>query len=274
MFYEDKSNLFSKFNIDCRECFGFCCVALYFSKCDGFPVDKVAGKPCVNLNKDFTCKIHKSLREKGLKGCTSYDCFGAGQKVAKETYKGESWIESKGLSQEIFDSFLVMRQLYEMLWYLTEAYTMEESISIRKDIKCIIDETEELTGLEASDLLNLDVEKHRERVNLVLRKVSNLVIKKYNTTNKNISKNLIGKNLKKSNLRGADLRGSLLIAADLGGCDLSGTNFQAADMRDVNLKGADLSKSVFLTQSQINTAIGDNKTKLPPQLKRPPYWEK
>lgn len=36
--------------IDCKNCFGFCCTALYFSKSDGFPNDKQAGKPCINLD--------------------------------------------------------------------------------------------------------------------------------------------------------------------------------------------------------------------------------
>jgi uncharacterized protein YjbI with pentapeptide repeats len=86
--YINDSSVFKDLKIDCGNCFGFCCVALYFSKVDGFPKDKSSGEPCVNLNSDFTCKVHKDLRKKGLKGCTSYDCFGAGQKVAKITYNG------------------------------------------------------------------------------------------------------------------------------------------------------------------------------------------
>ncbi|GAA0824814.1 hypothetical protein GCM10008914_29680 [Clostridium tertium] len=34
---------------DCEKCFVLCCVALYFSAMDGFPVNKDAGKPCINL---------------------------------------------------------------------------------------------------------------------------------------------------------------------------------------------------------------------------------
>ena len=40
--------LFNHLKIDCSKCFGLCCVALFFSKCDGFPTDKGAGKPCLN----------------------------------------------------------------------------------------------------------------------------------------------------------------------------------------------------------------------------------
>ncbi|EGT3617519.1 pentapeptide repeat-containing protein [Clostridium perfringens] len=271
---ENNDKLFKKFNIDCEKCFGFCCVALYFSKCDGFPTDKIAGKPCINLKDDFTCKIHKNLRKKGLKGCTSYDCFGAGQKVAQETYSGESWGESSNLANEMFDVFLVMRQLYEMLWYLNEAYILDVASEIKDEVRSIIEKTEKLTELDPKGLLNLDVEAHRDKVNIVLRKTSDLVMKKYNTLNKKKNRDFIGKKLSKTNLRGIDLRGALLIAADFNGNDLSGVNFLAADMRDVNLKGADLRKSIFLTQSQINTSIGDSNTKLPFQLSRPSYWEK
>ena len=71
----DNKNI-SKLKIDCEKCFRLCCVALFFSKSDGFPQDKIAGKPCINLQPDFKCSIHKDLRKKGLKGCMSYDCFG------------------------------------------------------------------------------------------------------------------------------------------------------------------------------------------------------
>lgn len=109
---------------DCEKCFGLCCVALYFSASEGFPVDKNAGKPCPNLLKDFNCSVHKELREKGLKGCTAYYCFGAGQKVAQVTYGGHNWRQEAEVAKQMFEVFLVMRQLHEMLWPLTEASTL------------------------------------------------------------------------------------------------------------------------------------------------------
>ena len=71
-FYMD---LISNLKIDCEKCFGFCCSALYFAKAEGFPEDKVAGKPCMNLKETFKCKIHKSLSKKGVKGCTTFECL-------------------------------------------------------------------------------------------------------------------------------------------------------------------------------------------------------
>ncbi len=53
---------------------------------------------------------------------------------------------------------------------------------------------------------------------------------------------------------------------------MSGTDFIGADLRDADFRGADLSKSFFLTQGQINTAKGDLSTKLPPFINRPAHW--
>jgi uncharacterized protein YjbI with pentapeptide repeats len=44
------------------------------------------------------------------------------------------------------------------------------------------------------------------------------------------------------------------------------------DFRDADLSGADLTESIFLTQSQLNAATGDATTKLPPMLNRPAHW--
>ena len=89
--FADKS--FRNLRADCENCFGLCCVALYFSASEGFPLDKDAGQPCLNLQSDFRCCVHKSLIERGLKGCIAFDCFGAGQKVAQISFGGRDWRE-------------------------------------------------------------------------------------------------------------------------------------------------------------------------------------
>ena len=54
--------------IQCHECHGLCCVALYFSKIDGFPEDKLAGNPCNHLLDNNQCHIYNSLKEMKMKG--------------------------------------------------------------------------------------------------------------------------------------------------------------------------------------------------------------
>lgn len=266
----------NELRIECDKCFGFCCTALYFSKSDGFPNNKESGKPCINLQRDFKCKIHNELKKRGLKGCIAYDCLGAGQKTAQVTYNGQSFIEKPELAQEMFDIFLIIRALHEMLWYLIESYNLEENYEIKEEIYSIIIETKELTLLKGKELLKLDIESHRDKVNVFIRQVSESVRKKVYNFKKitNERKNFISAKLSKQILRGADFRGALLIAADLKNADLSYADFIGSDVRDCNVRGADLSKSIFLTQSQINTMRGDKNTKIPKFLKYPNEWTK
>lgn len=269
--------------IDCEKCFGLCCVALYFSASEGFPRDKDAGKPCINLQSDFRCSVHKNLRNKGLKGCTAYDCFGAGQKIAQVTYGGHDWRQAPESAKEMFEVFLIMRQLHEMLWYLIEAFTLQSDLNIKDEISFMLSETERLTHLSASSLIGLDLVAHRSKVNSLLSQTSELVRTKAHSEDKTPSKrqrtiskklDFIGADLRKTNLRGADLRGAYLIAANLRGVDLSGADLIGADLRDADLRGANLTNSIFLTQAQINTAKGDSNTRLPMSLTRPTYWSK
>jgi uncharacterized protein YjbI with pentapeptide repeats len=270
-------------NSDCEKCFGLCCVALYFSVSEGFPTNKVAGKPCINLQSDFTCSVHKNLRSNGLKGCTAYDCFGAGQKVAQITYGGHDWKKFPESAKQMFEAFLIMRQLHEMLWYLNEAFMLQRDQAIIEEISLLIDNTEQLTLLDAESLLALDLEAHRSKVNALFKSTSQLVRAKArsekNAPSRNIKDNsrrldYFGADMRRTNLIGADLRGACLIAANLRGVDLSGADLIGADLRDADLSGANLANSIFLTQAQINTAKGDSYTKLPVRLVRPNYWSK
>ena len=45
-----------------------------------------------------------------------------------------------------------------------------------------------------------------------------------------------------------------------------------ADLRDADLSGADLTGSIFLLQSQLNAARGDEETVISPPLYRPAHW--
>lgn len=258
---------------DCENCFGLCCVALTLSASADFPVDKAAGEPCHHLRTDFRCGIHQRLRERGYRGCTVYDCFGAGQKVSRITFGGQDWRRAPGSAERMFAVLPVMRQLHELLWYLGEALTLEPARPLYGELRAALDTTERLTLSDAGTLLELDMAARREAVNPLLLRTSELVRAQVPGRRKNRrGADLLGAKLKGADLRGADLRGAYLIAADLRGADLRLADLIGADLRDTDLRGADLTGAVFLVQTQVNAAKGDAATRLPAALTRPAHW--
>ncbi|MFI6086569.1 pentapeptide repeat-containing protein [Streptomyces sp. NPDC051218] len=258
---------------DCGSCFGLCCVALTFAKSSDFPVDKAAGTPCTNLQQDFRCGIHQKLRQTGFSGCTVYDCFGAGQRVSQATYGGIDWRQDPDSARQMFDVFPVMRQLHELLWYLTEALALPQTRPITAELRRALDETEQLAQGAPAAVAETDVAAHRADVNVLLLRTSDLVRANIHRKKKDRrGADLFGARLRGADLRGVSLRGACLIAADLTGADLRQADLIGADFRDADLRGADLTGSIFLTQSQVNAAKGDDGTKLPPALARPAHW--
>lgn len=258
---------------DCGNCFGLCCAALPFAKSADFAINKDAGEPCPNLRTDFRCGIHTRLRQSGFPGCTVYDCFGAGQQVSQVTFGGTDWRQAPDTAQQMFAVFPVVRQLHELLWYLTEALTLRPARALHGEIRRLLEETERLTGLAPEALEKLDVAAHRQDVNVLLLRTSELVRAEAGRRKKDRrGADLIGARLRGADLRGANLRGAYLIAADLTGADLRLADLIGADLRDADLAGADLTGSFFLTQPQLNGAKGDAATRLPPALTRPAHW--
>ncbi|WP_108670346.1 pentapeptide repeat-containing protein [Peribacillus acanthi] len=269
---------FHNISVDCENCFGLCCVALPYAKSADFAFDKDGGAPCRNLLSDYRCSIHKDLRSKGFKGCTVYECYGAGQKVSQITYQGLDWREHPEIAKEMFNVFPIMQQLHEMLRYLTEALSLNEAQPIHKELKRALEETENLTFENPKEILKLSVPLHRAKVSELLSKTSELVRGKVKKDKKQSKvpkgSDLIGAKLIGANLRGENLRGSLLIASDLRNADLRETDLLGADLRDADLSGANLAGSIFLTQAQVNSTNGDIQTKLPPNLTIPKHWLK
>ncbi|CAM3540968.1 pentapeptide repeat-containing protein [Aeromicrobium ponti] len=271
------SNQMNHLRSDCENCFGLCCVALPFAKSADFAINKEGGIPCPNLESDNRCRIHSKLRNKGFKGCTSYECFGAGQKVSQDTFEGRDWRDHPKLAKEMFEVFPVMQQLHEMLCYLTEALRLESARPIHSELRVAQEKTDSLTNLEPHLIIGLDVSVHRAVVNDLLLKASQLV--RFNSASGKINEkkkkeDFIGAKLRGSDLRRANLRGALFIAADLRKADMRYADLIGADFREADLSGANLTGSIFLTQSQVNSANGDVHTNLPESLRMPGHWVK
>ncbi|KOV97109.1 oxetanocin A resistance protein [Streptomyces sp. NRRL B-1140] len=259
---------------DCERCFGLCCVALPFAASADFAVDKAAGTPCRNLREDHRCGIHARLRQKGFTGCTVYDCFGAGQRVSQITFGGQDWRTGPPeRARRMFDVFPVVRQLHELLWYLTEALTLPAARPVHAELREALEKTEELAGKTPEELAALDVAAHRQEVNVLLLRTSELARAGFKGRRKDRrGADLMGARLKGADLRGACLRGAYLIAADLTGADLRGADLIGADLRDADLTDADLTGAFFLTQPQLNAARGSAGTRLPGSVTRPGHW--
>lgn len=266
---------------DCTACYGLCCVALHFSASEGFPLDKVPGKPCPHLMADFRCEVHDSLSARGFKGCIGFDCLGAGQRVSGVTFPAQSWRAAPKLARPMFDAFVVMRHLYELLWYLSEALERCEGKRLRRGLKEALMVIDRQTFLEPDALTKIDVNALRMTANALLIEVGEQVRGSFGngkaapqSVKKQLGRyaDLAGANLSRMNLKGANLRGAVLIAANLSYSDLSGTELIGADLRDANLSGANLENALYLTQAQVNSAKGDLQTRLPEMLDRPVHW--
>ena len=264
---------------DCGKCFALCCTAFGFTRSADFAVDKPAGTPCSNLDADFSCTIHDSLRPRGFPGCTVFDCFGAGQTVSQGLFGGKSWREHPDTSGDMFAAFRIVRQLNEMLWHLAEARRRTfdpETAEQAAELQTLIREAEQGS---LPTLLGLDVPELHSRVRLILMEVSEEVRARYFAAGDahlesalRPGADLMGGSFRSRQLCGANLRGAYLIAADLREADLSGADLLGSDLRDARLDGADLSQALYLTQPQLNSARGSRTTQLPPDLSVPEHW--
>lgn len=258
---------------DCGNCFGLCCVVPAFAASSDFAIDKPAGRACPNLQADFRCGIHSDLRSSGFAGCTVYDCFGAGQQVSQVTFGGRDWRSAPQTRTQMFDVFPIMRALHELLYYLTDAQSRTVGDPLGEELARALRHTGQLTEAPPDALLELDVEAHRQAMNLLLVRASELIRgERPDGALDHRGADLIGADLRGLDLRRASFRGALLVGADLRRADMRGADVIGADLRGADLRGTDLREALFLTQAQLESARGDSSTRLPEQFRRPAPW--
>ena len=193
--------------------------------------------------------------------------------IYQDVYQSVNWMKDHEISDQVFSVFLTVRQLHQMLWYLVEVSSIVYTKSLMVDVRDLILQNLEMAKLSPDEIQALDVEQYRLKVNNVLRTTGELVRRAEGNTFKNSKKSdYIGENMKGQNLHGRDFSMSLTIVADLKSCDLHGTNFLGTDLRDANLKKSDLKENIFLTQMQVNSAMGDRDILLPYFISRPWSW--
>jgi hypothetical protein len=253
---------------------GLCCVAPGFTRSADFAIDKPAGTTCPNLSADDSCSIHAVLRPRGFSGCTTYDCFGAGQQVTRHTYAGEAtWRSHPESAGEMFRVFAVMRALHELLFYLTEAVRLTPPGTLRDRLDSAAADTDRLTRESAGTLDGFDVDAVREPSVPLLRAASEQARAPVTGgRTPQLPHDLVGRDLREADLRGADLRGALLLGTDLRGALMQLADLTGADLRAADVRGTDLASTLFLSQLQVNASRGDAKTILPAGLERPAHW--
>lgn len=257
---------------DCGHCAGLCCVAPAFAASADFAIDKPAGRACPNLADDFGCDIHNVLRGRGFKGCAAFDCFGAGQHVVQVTFGGADWRNGPELATSMFSVFTVIRQLNELLWYLAGATELATGSDLREEVEQARAITRRLAAGTSEDLEVFDGAGYRRELGNLLGRVSEAARTGFTGRVDRRAADLIGATLRGVDLRGVNLRGAYLIGADLRGADLGHADLLGADLRAADLRSAKLSQAIFLTQPQLDAAVGDDSTTIPSVLIRPAHW--
>lgn len=268
---------------DCSKCFGLCCTALNIVQSSDFPMSKPANTPCANLKSDYRCNIHTQLRDKGYKGCTVFDCLGAGQVVSQVTFNNISWRENPEARDQMLSVFPIMDQIHEMIAYAAEALSYDLPSALTDKLSKKLAELQKVTTWSASKILAFDLVTYRFSLNGLITEASDSIretaieelpeaIKLKDLDRSRV--NWMEKKLNGRDFRAVDFRGAFLIAADMRNTDLRAANFIGADVRDADFSGANLSTSMFLTQMQMNSAKGDAKTVLPFYIQRPSHWSK
>jgi hypothetical protein len=265
-------------------------VVLGFARSADFAEDKPARTPCRHLGADHRCGIHDRLVDRGYRGCTAYDCFGAGQQTTGHTFGGTDWRTHPELAGPMFDAFEVLRWVHELRWHVAAALALPAAGPVHPDLAAARDELARLAGLDPGELGRLDRAAVHGSVVEPLRRAAELARAatsagagpardalgdraRHDHRRAELSgRQLLGADLRGADLRAAGLRGALLIAADLRRADLTGADLTGADLRDADVRGADLSGALFLTRVQVGAARGDGATRLPAGLDRPTAW--
>jgi uncharacterized protein YjbI with pentapeptide repeats len=255
---------------DCSRCAGLCCVVPAFAQSSDFAIDKPSGVACPNLAApdagDFRCSIHADLRERGFRGCTVYDCFGAGQRVVQDHFGGRDWASSPEERSVMFAAFEVVERLHELLWYLAEILERPEASPLQSELEGLRD----AVARAAAEPVGVDVVRFQARADVLLGEASTLVRRPAGPDLR--GDDLAGLDLRDRDLLAANLRGTLLIGADLRDVDLDDADVLGADLRGADVSGADLRSALFLTQFQVNAARGDDGTRISDVLLRPEHW--
>lgn len=254
---------------DCSSCAALCCVVPAFVRSAQFAITKAAGVACPHLDA-YRCGIHAELRGRGFAGCVAYDCFGAGQRVTASVLAGRDWRRDRRALDEVARALPWARRWHEVAWYLDQAARLPATDVLHEALLEARDTALELALLDPAQAPDADAQ--RSDMDQLLRRASDLARAAYPGRRELRGASLVAARLVGVDLTGANLRGAALLGADLRRSTLTGADLTGADLRGADLREADLHGALFVTQGQLETAVGDRRTLLPPGLERPEHW--
>ena len=154
---------------DCASCAALCCVVFAFDKSESFGNDKAACEVCPNLDNTDRCSIFDERETLGFKGCITYDCHGAGQRVTSEVFKGVSWRDDPALMAPMGAALSVLRRIHELLLLLGSARQLSlsnEELSELLALEKLLDPEEDWSE---SELQQFPIDAMGARVGRYLR---------------------------------------------------------------------------------------------------------
>jgi hypothetical protein len=150
---------------DCSACAALCCVATSFEHSEDFAFDKPAGVACRYLTRGHRCAIHAELITRGCRGCTTYDCYGAGQRATRAFTAAPAPLRDQ--------AFLILRSLHELLWLLTEAAKLcpPSCGELHAALTAQVQTLDAIARGDAAALLKVELCRHDQRTRALLRRV-------------------------------------------------------------------------------------------------------
>lgn len=162
---------------DCSACAALCCVVFAFDKSESFAIDKAAGEVCPNLDDNMECKVFQDREELGFKGCITYNCHGAGQRVTQEVFKGMSWRQDPSLKHRMGEALSVLRRIHEQLTLLSMASRMNLDKGERETLEGLEKSLTPVSRWSEEELSNYPIDRVTKNVSKFLLGLQRLVKK-------------------------------------------------------------------------------------------------
>jgi hypothetical protein len=145
------------FEANCNACLGLCCIALSFTRAQGFGHDKPEGVPCHLLAGDLRCTIHARRELLGYDGCVDFDCRGAGQR-ATAAFAHQNWKGNPAIARALHIRFSHLLRVQEMRMALIEAAELDLRPVDHVRRCMLLEQLDQLVDEQTADFVAVDID--------------------------------------------------------------------------------------------------------------------